>query len=124
MKLLALIFACLSVQCAAYLGSFDPYLKRPMTPVHITLIDTQLVGPSCAFLSAKTGDPLAPVMLLAEGCTLLGDNVIVYPVSFGLWSLYNMSNLIAPDAGLGHEFRHVFDGQFHPAMLPFVDLHE
>lgn len=100
-----------------------------MTPVNIILVDTQLIGPECMSRLAPAQLLLAPMMLLAEGCALLPDDksqpvTVVYPLTFGPWTLYNLTNFILPDAGFGHELRHAFDGEFHPDVLPFVDLPE
>jgi len=123
MKHLASLLALVCAQAFAYVGSFEPTPIRNVATV--TFIDSQLAGATCAIEAAKV-NPIyaaltAPLTLQVTACAIMEPPTVIAPISPGIGSLYALQILATPDALLGHETRHIFDGQFHLPMLPFVD---
>jgi len=122
MKTLALIAVLNCAQAFAYLGTFDPAPQRNVAT--ITFIDSQAAGATCAVEAAKISPiyaALAPLMIQLTACSITEPPTVIAPITFGPGSIYALQILATPDALLGHETRHIFDGQFHHAFLPFVD---
>lgn len=121
-RVLAIIAALWCSHASAYLGTYEPSPYR--TSATVTFIDSQLAGASCAIEATKI-QPLyalaAPLMLQLTECALSDPPTIIAPITFGPGSLYAFATLLAdPDSLLGHSTRHVFDGDFHIAGVPFV----
>ena len=123
MRRLALFIAALwCSQASAYLGTFDPQPYRNV--VTIKFIDSQFAGASCAIEAAKAQPAyalLSPLMVQLTACAITEPPTVIAPITFGPGSIYALQILATPDALLGHETRHIFDGQFHLPLLPFVD---
>ena len=123
MRTLATIVALWCSCASAYLGSFEPTPIR--NAVTIRFIDSQLAGPSCAIEAAKAQPAyalLSPLMAQLTACAITEPPTVIAPITFGPGSIYALQLLATPDALLGHETRHIFDGQFHLPLLPFVDV--
>lgn len=103
-------------QAAAYLGSFDPQPMR--NQVTITFIDSQLPGPQCVIEQPAI---TAPLVLTAVGCAIYDKGLVIVPLTPGIGWINAAQILATPDALLGHETRHLFDGDFHPAVLPWLE---
>lgn len=116
MRTLAIIAALWCSQASAYLGSFDPQPLR--NEVTVTFIDSQLPGPQCV-----TEQPAitAPLVLTAVGCAIYSKGLVIVPITPGIGWINAAQILATPDALLGHETRHLFDGDFHPIALPWVE---
>ena len=108
------IIAALWCSCAsAYLGTFDPQPYRNVAT--IKFIDSQFAGASCAIEAAKAQPAyalLSPLMVQLTACAITEPPTVIYALQI----------LATPDALLGHETRHIFDGQFHLPLLPFADI--
>lgn len=116
-RLIALILAALAALPAqAYLGKFDPQPLRH--DVTITFIDSQLPGPQCV---AEQPTLAAPLVLTAVGCAIYDKGLLIVPLSPGIGWVNAAQILATPNALLGHEFRHLFDGDFHPMVLPWLE---
>jgi len=121
-RALALIAALSCAQALAYVGTFDPAPQRNVAT--ITFIDSQAAGASCAIEAAKISPVyalLSPLMVQLTACAITEPPTVIAPITFGPGSIYALQILATPDALLGHETRHIFDGQFHLPLLPFVD---
>jgi len=121
-RVLALIAALWCSHASAYLGTFDPQPYRNVAT--ITFIDSQFAGASCAIEAAKAQPAyalLSPLMMQLTACAITEPPTVIAPITFGPGSIYALQILATPDALLGHETRHIFDGQFHLPLLPFVD---
>jgi len=121
MRALAILAAVWCSQAAAYLGSFDPQPLRNSAVV--TFIDAQAPGPVCLAYGADNAINilLAPLVVQMAGCAIYDKAVVVVPISFGPGSLYGLHVLATPDGNLGHETRHIFDGDFHPMLFSFIE---
>ena len=95
----------------AYVGSFEPYpRKNPHGFMHVVFEDTQFNNFIC---------PGAMACVIRRGAVWH----LIAPISAGPGQIVNLAiGLGTPDAILGHEMRHIWDDDFHPALLPFVDL--
>jgi len=123
MKTLALVAVLNCAQAFAYLGTFDPAPQRNVAT--ITFIDSQAAGASCAIEAAKAQPAyalLSPLMMQLTACSITEPPTVIAPITFGPGSIYALQILATPDALLGHETRHIFDGQFHLPLLPFADI--
>ena len=124
MRRLAFFIAALWCSSAsAYLGTFDPQPYRNV--VTIKFIDSQFAGASCAIEAAKVQPAyalLSPLMVQLTACAITEPPTVIAPITFGPGSIYALQILATPDALLGHETRHIFDGQFHLPLLPFADI--
>lgn len=123
MRYIALIAALWCSQSCAYVGSFEPSPIRKVAT--ITFIDSQIAGATCAIEAAKVNPiyaALAPLMVQLTACAIMEPPTVIAPISPGIGSLYALQILATPDALLGHETRHIFDGQFHLPLLPFIDV--
>ncbi len=116
MRTLALIAALWCSQAHAYLGSFDPQPLR--NQVTITFIDSQLPGPQCI---AEEPAITAPLVLTAVGCAIYSKGLVIVPLTPGIGWINAAQILATPDALLGHEARHLYDGDFHPVVLPWLE---
>lgn len=116
MKTVALFAALWCSQAAAYLGSFDPQPLR--NQVTITFIDSQLPGPQCVIEQPAI---TAPLVLTAVGCAIYSKGLVIVPLTPGIGWINAAQIFATPDALLGHETRHLFDGDFHPAVLPWLE---
>lgn len=116
MKTIALFAVLWCSQAAAYLGSFDPQPLR--NQVTITFIDSQLPGPQCVIEQPAI---TAPLVLTAVGCAIYDKGFVIVPLTPGIGWINAAQILATPDALLGHETRHLFDGDFHPAVLPWIE---
>lgn len=116
MRTLAIFIALWCTQAAAYLGSFDPQPIR--NEVTITFIDSQLPGPQCI---AEQPAINAPIVLFAVGCAIWGKDLVIVPLTPGPGWINAAQIFATPNALLGHETRHLFDGDFHPAVLPWAE---
>lgn len=117
------IIAALWCSCAsAYLGTFDPTPQRHVAT--IKFIDSQLAGASCAIEHARVHPvyaALAPLLVNVAACAIADPPTVIAPITLGPGSIYALQILATPDALLGHETRHIFDGQFHVPLLSFID---
>ena len=123
MKRIALIAALWCSHVGAYVGTFDPQPYRNV--VAIKFIDSQFAGATCAIKAAKAQPVyalLSPLMVQLTACAITEPPTVIAPITFGPGSIYALQTLATPDALLGHETRHIFDGQFHPAFVPFIEL--
>ena len=124
MRRLALFIAALwCSHVSAYLGTFDPQPYRNVAT--IKFIDSQFAGASCAIEAAKAQPAyalLSPLMVQLTACAIAEPPTVIAPITFGPGSIYALQILATPDALLGHETRHIFDGQFHLPLLPFADI--
>lgn len=123
MRYIALIATLWCAHASAYVGSFEPTPIRNVAT--ITFIDSQIAGATCAIEAAKVNPiyaALAPLMVQLTACAIMEPPTVIAPISPGIGSLYALQILATPDALLGHETRHIFDGQFHLPLLPFVDI--
>lgn len=123
MKRLAILSALFCTQAFAYVGSFEPAPIRNVATV--TFIDSQIAGATCALEAAKV-NPIyaaltAPLTVQVTACAIMEPPTVIAPISPGIGSLYALQILATPDALLGHETWHIFGGQFHLPLLPFVD---
>lgn len=116
MRTITLLAALWCSQAAAYLGSFDPQPLR--NEVTITFVDSQLPGPQCI---AEEPAITAPLVLTAVGCAIYSKGLVIVPLTPGIGWINAAQILATPDALLGHETRHLFDGDFHPAVLPWLE---
>jgi hypothetical protein len=118
---LSLLLA-ISLPAQAYLGTFDPQPLR--NEVEITFIDSQFPGPICLAAGADNlvNLVLAPMVIQVVGCAIYDKALVVVPISVGPGQLYALHVLSTPDGNLGHETRHIFDGQFHVPLLSFIDI--
>lgn len=116
MRALAILAALWCSQAVAYLGSFDPQPLR--NEVTITFIDSQLPGPQCV---AEQPAVTAPLVLMAFGCAIYDKGLVIVPITPGPGWLNALQGFATPNALLGHETRHIFDGDYHPAVLPFIE---
>lgn len=116
MRAIALILALCCTQAHAYLGSFDPQPLR--NQVTITFIDSQLPGPQCVIEQPAI---TAPLVLTAVGCAIYDKGLVIVPLTPGIGWINAAQILATPDALLGHETRHIFDGDYHPAVLPWLE---
>ena len=122
-RVLAIIAALWCSHASAYLGTFDPQPYRNV--VTIKFIDSQFAGASCAIEAAKAHPAyalLSPLMMQLTACAITEPPTVIAPITFGPGSIYALQILATPDALLGHETRHIFDGQFHLPLLPFADI--
>jgi len=122
MKRLAALLALVCAQAFAYVGSFEPAPIRNVATV--TFIDSQIAGATCAIEAAKAQPAyalLSPLMVQLTACAITEPPTVIAPISPGIGSLYALQILATPDALLGHETWHIFGGQFHLPLLPFVD---
>lgn len=124
MRILATLAALAALVCAqahAYLGSFDPQPLR--NSAVITVIDTQVPGAVC--LAYGASEPLnvllSPILVQSVECAIYDQALLAVPLTFGPGQIYGLHVLGTPDALLGHGFRHLFDGHFHPPLLSFVE---
>lgn len=123
MKRLAALLALVCAQAFAYVGSFEPAPIRNVATV--TFIDSQIAGATCAIEAAKAQPAyalLSPLMMQLTACAITEPPTVIAPITFGPGSIYALQILATPDALLGHETRHIFDGQFHLPLLPFADI--
>ena len=89
----------------AYLGAFDPQYREP-EPVRIAVVQSEFPAAEC---------------YSAVAC--VKDGVVYLPARGSVGELYGVVGAAASaDAVAGHELRHVFEGEFHPPLLPFVEL--
>lgn len=116
MRMLAILAALWCSQASAYIGSFDPQPLR--NEVTITFIDSQLPGPQCI---AEEPAITAPLVLTAVGCAIYDKGLVIVPITPGIGWINAAQILATPNALLGHEFRHLFDGDFHPIALPWFE---
>lgn len=116
MRILAILAALVCAQAHAYLGSFDPQPLR--NQVTITFIDSQLPGPQCVIEQPAI---TAPLVLTAVGCAIYSKGLVIVPLTPGIGWINAAQIFATPDALLGHETRHLFDGDFHPAVLPWLE---
>jgi hypothetical protein len=116
MRTLALLAALWCTQANAYIGSFDPQPLR--NQVTITFIDSQLPGPQCVIEQPAI---TAPLVLTAVGCAIYDKGLVIVPPTPGIGWINAAQILATPDALLGHETRHIFDGDYHPAVLPWLE---
>jgi hypothetical protein len=118
-KLLCLL--CLSAtQAQAYVGSFDPQPLR--FEAEITFYDDQFPGIRCASLAETALDvAMIPLTLQAAGCASFAKGIVIVSITIGLGSLYGFQVGATPNGNLGHETRHIFDGNFHPTLLSFIE---
>ena len=122
-RLARFIAALWCAGASAYLGTFDPQPYRNV--VTITFIDSQFAGASCAIEAAKAQPAyalLSPLMVQLTACAITEPPTVIAPITLGPGSIYALQILATPDALLGHETRHIFDGQFHLPLLPFADI--
>ena len=122
-RVLAIIAAFWCSHAIAYLGTFDPVPYRNVAT--IKFIDSQFAGASCAIEAAKAQPAyalLSPLMVQLTACAITEPPTVIAPITFGPGSIYALQILATPDALLGHETRHIFDGQFHLPLLPFADI--
>jgi hypothetical protein len=117
----------------AFWGRFDPC--TPGGTVQIAVIDSNAAHWVCIGESSRHGDVGGAVALLAltavggltAACafpdtTGSGEATLVAPISPGLGQVLGVAGTFAsPDAILGHELRHLFDEDFHPAVLSGVE---
>ena len=116
----------------AYVGTFDPYKVDFDGPQLITFIDSQSAPLRCVGLAAQTENALMAVAGLLAPITACSahnsDNsecIVIAPISPGVGQAVAMVTALAtPDALLGHEFRHCRDHEFHPTLLPFVEMRQ
>lgn len=109
--------ALVACACAnAFIGRFDPQPLRH--EVTITFIDSQLPGLQCV---AEQPRYAAPVVLMAIGCANYERGIVIVPISPGVGWLNNLQYLATPNALLGHETRHLFDGDYHPLVAPWFE---
>jgi hypothetical protein len=108
----------LSSGCAnAYFGSYDPTPFR--NKATIRFVDTPVPNLECAARFSPLAAPIAAASML--GCvngTLTEVVASITPSPF--WAVVIAHGLTTPQAIIGHETRHIFDGFFHGA-LPFSD---
>lgn len=114
--LAAVLAAVLATQTHAYIGSFDPQPLR--NEVEITFIDSQLPGPQCI---AEQPSIEALLVLPAVGCAIYDKGLVIIPLSPGIGWINALQLFATPNALLGHEVRHLFDGDYHPHVLPWVE---
>lgn len=112
----SLVVASVAMNAAGYLGSFDPQPLR--SEVTITFVDSQIPGPQCF---AEQPTFFAPLQLTALGCAIYDKGLLILPINPGIGWLNAAQVFALPDALLGHEFRHLFDGDYHPIALPYVE---
>lgn len=118
MRAIAVLCALLAASANAFWGSFEPRLYR--NAVTITIIDTQFANVECA---KRVHPLLAPLAVAtAGGCFDFADDALIVPVTIGPGSLMALQGGVTPNQLLGHEFSHAFRGQFHPAILSFIEL--
>lgn len=121
MRTLAILAALCCTQAHAYLGGFDPQPLR--NSATITVIDTQVPGAVC--LAYGASEPLnvvlSPILVQSVECAIYDQALLAVPLTFGPGQLYGLHVLGTPNALLGHGFRHLFDGHFHPPLLSFVE---
>ena len=116
MRIVAVALSLLASTAHAYLGNFDPQPLR--NEVTITFIDSQLPGPQCVIEQPAI---TAPLVLTAVGCAIYDKGLVIVPLTPGIGWINAAQILATPDALLGHETRHLFDGDFHPAVLPWLE---
>ena len=116
MRIFLIFIAFWASQSEAYIGSFDPQPLR--NSIIITFIDSQLPGFQCA---AEQPTITAPIVLTAVGCAIYDKGIIIVPISPGIGWINAAQIFATPDALLGHETRHLFDGDFHPLILPWLE---
>ena len=100
-----------------YVGSFTPNPIR--NSAEITFIDSQLPGVSCVLEGSTI--IFAPVAIQAAACAYYEKRLVIAPISLGFGQILGLQIGATPDAVLGHETRHIFDGNYHPALVPFLD---
>lgn len=123
--------AMLALACAAnaqaFVGTFDPEPREYTGPQLVTFIDSNAAPVRCIQLAVQSGDIQSAVLgMIAPmtACTREGtaDCTIIAPISKGVGQLVAaVGAMAAPDAVLGHEFRHCREAHFHPAGLPFLE---
>lgn len=119
-QIAAVTCAALCTASQAYVGYFDPQPMR--NSVEITFVDSQVPGISCAAMGKTLADMLLlPVIVQAVACASYDQGIVVAPLTPGVGQLYGLSVLATPNQILGHETRHLFDGDFHPYLLPFAE---
>jgi hypothetical protein len=112
--------AALAAQANAYLGYFDPEPFRNTAVVKF--VDAQIPGIPCLSLISRPHEVvLAPLLVLAMGCTDIEKGVVIVPLTPGVGTINNLMNLGTPDAVLGHEVLHIFSGHFHTPLVPQID---
>lgn len=116
MKPIAIAAALICLPAHAYLGSFDPQPLRH--EVRVTFIDSQLPGPQCV---AEQPSIMAPLVLTAIGCAIYDKGMLIVPLTPGIGWINAAQAFATPNALLGHEFRHLFDGDYHPAALSWLE---
>lgn len=116
MRTLTIILALCCAQAHAYLGAFDPQPLR--NEVTITFIDSQLPGPQCI---AEQPAITAPLVLTAVGCAIYSKGLVIVPLTPGIGWINAAQILATPDALLGHETAHLFLGDFHPILFPWLE---
>jgi len=115
--LAALILAALPLTAEAYFGSYDPTPFR--NKATIRFVDTPVPNLECATRFSPLAAPIAAASML--GCvngTLTEVVASITPSPF--WAIVLTHGFTTPQAIIGHETRHIFDGFFHGA-LPFSD---
>jgi len=115
-KAIAALAAFCACTAHAYIGSFDPQPLRH--EVTITFIDSQLPGPQCI---AEQPSIEAPLVLPAVGCAIYDKGLVILPINPGPGWINALQLFATPNALLGHEVRHLFDGDYHPHVLPWLE---
>lgn len=118
-KLIFTLIFCYNV-AFGYIGSFTPTPLR--NSAEVTFIDSQLPGVSCLLEGSTIVDHLlAPIVVQAAACAFYEKRIVIAPITIGAGQILGLQIGGTPDAVLGHETRHIFDGNFHPAFVPFID---
>jgi len=124
MRRLAFFIAALWCSCAsAYLGTFDPQPYRNVAT--ITFIDSQFAGASCAIEAAKAQPAyalLSPLMVQLTACAIMEPPTVITPSKFSIGSAYALHMLATKPALDGHELAHLFFGEFHAPLMPFLTV--
>lgn len=98
--------------------AFEPYPERERVNhgvIVLRVIEDYATPLTCPAAIARLGEPLLGLFYLVMGpmleCTLYGIGE-------------NWCEIRSPDVDwiMGHALRHCFEGDFHPALLPFVEL--
>lgn len=118
MKLAALILAALFATTAhGYHGSFDPTPFRNVATIRF--VDTPVPNLECV---SRAHPLIAPIVAASMmGCTNETLTEVVASITPSpFWAVVIGHGLTTPQAVIGHEFRHIYDGFWHGA-LPWIN---
>jgi len=118
------IIAALWCSCAsAYLGTFDPVPCRNSATV--TFLESQVAGIQCVAEAAKLSPIyalLSPAMVQMMSCAIMEPPTVITPSKFSIGSAYALHMLATKPALDGHELAHLFFGEFHAPLMPFLTV--